>query len=246
MLYEYEEQLNKLLEEVANPEELAPELAEYLEEGQTERGVDFPVVRHPLVYAVPYLPQLNNRYNELLRQKLSAVQRAKDNNDWLLYIMLHERPYRGNAFGEVQDALSDVDYWEILADLWRDSENIRQNAEMWEDFLTAPRGSKENLMSEDEREALAAMADRFTIYQGHTFDRDDGWSWTTDEKTAVWFARRFASMEDSTPLVTVATVDKSEVVAYFLGRGEHEIIVDPDMVELERVYDPGVQGSITT
>jgi hypothetical protein len=234
-------QLRELIDMVDNPEELDAELAEYLEDGDK-----FPIIRHPLVYAVPYIFQLNKRYNEQLRQKVSAVQRSKDNHDWMMYVMLHERPHRVNAFVAVQADIPDAEYWEILADIWQDSENIRQNPVLWETLLTASRGSKQFIMSEDEREALAAMPDRFTVYQGHTFDRDDGWSWTTDEKTAVWFARRFAMLEESTPLVTVATVDKSEVVANFLSRGEHEIIVDPDMVELVRVYDPGEQRGITT
>jgi hypothetical protein len=63
-----------------------------------------------------------------------------------------------------------------------------------------------------------------------------------DEPTALWFARRFGLLEDATPIVTIATVQKSDVLAYREDRNEHEIIVSPDLVNIIRTYAPGEEN----
>ena len=80
------------------------------------------------------------------------------------------------------------------------------------------------------REALKAMGPVLSVWQGHTTDRDDGWSWTLDLEKAEWFARRFASMEGSEPVLTHGMVAKADVVAYFTRRNEEEILVAPENV----------------
>jgi hypothetical protein len=85
-------------------------------------------------------------------------------------------------------------------------------------------------MDEDERLALAKMPTEFTVYQGCTDERDDGWSWTTIEETARWFARRFADLEHANPVLRVARVKLNDVTAYFTRRNESEILIDPSLV----------------
>ena len=48
-------------------------------------------------------------------------------------------------------------------------------------------------------------------------------SWTLDRDTAEWFAHRFG--ENGT--VYGAQIHKSHIYAYFSGRNEDEVIVDP-------------------
>ena len=48
-------------------------------------------------------------------------------------------------------------------------------------------------------------------------------SWTLDRSVAEWFSTRFS--EDGT--VYQAQIDKSHIYAYFDGRNESEVIVDP-------------------
>ena len=56
-----------------------------------------------------------------------------------------------------------------------------------------------------------------------------GWSWTTDPDKAEWFARRFA-VRGKECFVAEGTVSKQYVIAYFTGRNESEIVVDPRRV----------------
>lgn len=218
-----------------NPEPLDSELADrvFVEK-------DWTVLKHPLVFSVPYVPALNKSLNQMFKQKTEALDRAIASGSWETYVWLHERPYRVDAFCEILDTLDDTQYWELLAHIWIDSENIRENQETWEILLSSNRGSKHAFIGNIE--GLAALPDEFTIYQGHTLDRDDGWSWTLDEPTALWFARRFGLLEDATPIVTIATVRKSDVLAYREDRNEHEIIVSPDLVNIIRTYAPGEEN----
>jgi len=69
------------------------------------------------------------------------------------------------------------------------------------------------------------------VFQGHTNESHDGWSWTTNKSTAEWFAQRFADFEDATPVVTSGTVRRCDVLAFFTRRGENEILVKRGLVK---------------
>jgi hypothetical protein len=59
-----------------------------------------------------------------------------------------------------------------------------------------------------------------------------GLSWTTDREKAVWFARRFPGPE---PRVLTGRTRRGNVIAYFAGRQEAEVIVLPEDVEVVAV-----------
>lgn len=204
-------------------DELDPELAEYM----YDTGDLGTWIKHPLVFVPFYNPALHRLYNEQLRLKKEAIARAAEEKDWNSYIYLHERPYRLWAFKEVQHRLPDGTYWKLLGSIWRDSENIRENPDEWTGLLTAPRARREMMMSPEDQKALLEMPLAFAVYQGHTSDRDDGFSWTTERATADWFAKRFADLEGGRPMVATAVVAKRDVIAYMTNRNESEIIVDP-------------------
>lgn len=214
--------------DLGRPEELDPDLEYYVDESN-----GFPVLRHPLVYAVPYMSSMNALYNRQYLGKKDQLADASDNGDWHGYVYLHERPYRLDALLEISDEVDDATFWSLLSGIWMDSENIPQNQELWNEIFDSGRAGMENMMRNDEREALAALPQKIKIYQGHTGDRDDGWSWTTDKSVALWFAQRFSQLEGSDAQVTEATADKNDVLAYLLGRGESEILVSPEDVVID-------------
>lgn len=223
---EAQQQVERLRE--AFPEEdLHDDLAPWIEQGDT-----FPMLRHPLVYSVPYFPGMNHHLNRLYEHKTSSLTRASESGDWDTYVFLHERPWRISAFVTIQDRIDDSTYWQLLSSIWTDSENIRQNPEVWEALLGSDRPRRANLMNPTEQLALDALPETITVYQGHTDERSDGWSWTTDREVAIWFANRFAGMERAEPRVTTATVPKDAVLAYLLGRNEQEILVSPEDVTI--------------
>lgn len=208
-------------------EELDPELAAYFETNE----LGWAMIRHPLVYSMMHAPAMNAWTNRQLAEKRKAVADAIQRKQWSTVVALHERPHRVHAFDALKQHLSDDEYWAALGSLWIDSENIRQNPTIWERLLGSKRRHREAIMTEDEQAALAALPDRIQVWQGHTTARDDGWSWTTTEATAVWFAKRFADLEKDHPVVSSGWVGKGDAVAYFTRRNESEILVNPRFID---------------
>lgn len=62
-------------------------------EWQRKAG-DWPALRHPLVYSIPYMEVENALLNRRLKDKREHVAKAIRERKWGTVIMLHERPYR--------------------------------------------------------------------------------------------------------------------------------------------------------
>jgi hypothetical protein len=211
----------------AREEPLDPELADWVEEGDWG-----PMLRHPLVYAVPlFLPGHANR---ALRQKREIIRRAQEEGDWATIIWMHERPYR---LGALIDTLTgrDGDTGEIIplgpgtpqetldlvADVWVDSENIEQEIDNWRALLNNGQGYW--LGTEAEREHFEALpviehkdGPRIQAWRGGSVG---DWSWTTDRKIAEFFSRR------SGLPVRGHQLPVSDVFGYLTRRGEAELLV---------------------
>jgi hypothetical protein len=212
-------------------EELHPDLAEYLTTESVGRD-QWPMLQHPLVYAVPYMPQMNHWHNNALKQKREMLSRATKAGDWSSYLFLHERPYRFQALVEVAshegDRITKNELWALIRDVWVDSENIWQNEAGWA-YLFGRQGSFA-MMDDDEYQALQAMQGTpFSIYRGWSLeDRKWGWSWTLDQERAEWFAKRFG---DRGFVTRIEDVPVGWVTAYITSRNEEEIIVNPKFLQ---------------
>ena len=213
----------ELLDLLTRDEPLHPDLEDHLVTTDFGR-----MVHHPLIIEImPRPAMVNYRY----AAKRAAVDQATADGDWRHVVWLHERPYRLDAFMSVSDRLDDDDYWSLLADLWLDSENIWQNLDQWRQLFESTRPGSP--MTADENAALDAMPDPIPVYRGGIEDRNEyGLSWTTDRERAEWFAVRMAS-DDDVAVVLEGMVARQDVVAYFTGRGEDEIVVfDADLVDV--------------
>jgi hypothetical protein len=215
------ELLDDLAAAMAHPEDLDPELHESLTD-----SVLGPVIKHQLLFAVPYIPAMNPLINKSFQAKKAAAASALAGRDWAQYLWLHERPYRVFAFARIAAQMSDTDYWARLAQVWTDSENIFEAEQLWLRLLRDPARlpSRRLLMDEDERTHLAGLPDQIAVYRGYSHpDRRGGMSWSLDRKVAVRFASRFGTSGK----VACRRVPKSAVIAYFAGRGEQEIVLAP-------------------
>ena len=85
-------------------------------------------------------------------------------------------------------------------------------------------------MNQEERAAYKSLEDIVTVYRGVTsynVKNVKALSWTLDRDTAEWFAHRFG--EEGT--VYEAQIPKEHILAYFNGRNESEVVVDPKYLE---------------
>lgn len=225
---------NDLQELMMGPiEDLDPELAarKYVND------LGWTCIKHPLYISIMHIDQLNAIANRALREKRKAAEQYLKEKEWTGYIWIHERPFRLEALLRVIRDVPDDERGELVQSVWMDSENIREFPDEWAAILNGEYGTiKYGLMDEDEAAELAAMPETITIYQGCTDERDDGWSWTTRRDKAEWFAHYFAGPEHANPVLRVGRVERDKVLAYWTGRNEHEIVVDPIyvVVNMER------------
>lgn len=201
-------------------EDLHPELEPFL----NIRGSYGVVLQHPLVYSVPYHPNLNALLNAQFEQKTELIRDAQDRKDWDQLVALYERPYRLKAFQRIQKQLNDRTYWRLLASIWVDSENIWQLVLNWERLLCSKRSHREKFMFLKERKVLAALPDIVTVYRGYIPNKNKkSLSFTLCKDKAQWFAKRFSKDGD----VRTLMVKKDDVFAYVNCREEQEIILVP-------------------
>ena len=198
-----------------------------------------PCIKHPLIFSIFHTDILNALTNKRYELIKSEVQDAIQQKDISRYVFLHERPYRLTAFNKalyfLNLKISNKDYWELLGSIWTDTENSWQELDLWKIFFSSDRPCSKYLMDKDERKAFKNLPDKITIYRGYVPNKNKyGLSYTLDEKTANWFSNRYnnhlVSKSKSTTKngnVIKRVVNKSDVLAYFNGRNEEEILIKP-------------------
>ncbi len=215
-----------IVEDVAKAfaaEELNPELKKHM----VDAGDMGTWIRHPLMMQPFYSPPLNRTVNATLRQKKETLDSAISSGDWNTAIFVHERPFRLQAFTEYCFRMRHEEYWSNLGRVWVDSESPGINLKMWLLLLRSKRPGRENLMDEVELSFLSALPNTLTIYRGSHFKHRKSLAWTTSHDMAEWFATRFSAGGE----VFTGTVNKSDIFAYFTGRDENEILVDPRFIK---------------
>ncbi len=186
--------------------------------------------------------------NENLRlwqeQLRKEINRAKDvfRIDALL-----NNPYRLTFLKFAKQEMSREDFSSLLSSAWIRSENPNQDtnvskAQLVEMFKAA---DKTVLMDEEDREVLDELENKVTIYRGVTSYNGKNvkaLSWTLSEEKAEWFATRF----DEEGTVYKAEIDKTHILAYFSGRGEAEVVVEPKYLEnIQEWKNPTLQLELT-
>jgi hypothetical protein len=203
----------------AREEELHPELAWDLVE--TDFGL---MLDHPLVGGKMVDPHRAAQLNQLFREKVRGLDQAWDERDWHTWIWLHRRPYRLNAFDDLESELSNQEYWSLPAIVWIDAESVWCNQSLWRQLWNADRPDKQNAMEVKERKAFVDLPDEITVYRGAQEGCNiDGMSWTLDRDVAVWFA---TNRHHSPRVLLTARAKKSHAHALLLSRKESELVHD--------------------
>ena len=172
-------------------------------------------LKHPLVFSVPYFGDAENerlnKYYEHQRQRLDDAIATKNH---FKYIFTHERPYRVDALLELEGEITTAAFNPLILEVFIDSENIAENTDVWEHLF-------DDLTGTDPWDTLKLLPEEpFTIYRGGHIQ---GFSWTTDIELAKWFANRWGKKEP----VWKATVSNGDVIGFYNGRKESEVIVYP-------------------
>ncbi len=169
------------------------------------------------------------------RKTSEYIDKAKDAQE--IFYMVNN-PYRLAFLKFTKDYLSREDFSSLLSDGWILSENPNQdiNVSKLELVQMFKEADRIVLMDEDERAVFSRLGNRVTIYRGVTSYNEKsvkGLSWTLSQERAEWFATRFG--EEGT--VYKAEIDKAHILAYFGGRGEAEIVVEPKHLQNIQVWE---------
>lgn len=156
---------------------------------------------------------------------VKQIDQAK--NAYHIYMMLN-KPYALSFLSLAEPHLSQKDFSEILADAWIRSENPNMDKNFVKKSLVDmfKKADQSILMDGEEKDVFDSFDDTVTIYRGVTSynaKNIKALSWTTEYQTAEWFAHRFG--EEGT--VYEAQISKEHILAFFNGRNESEVIVDP-------------------
>ena len=208
--------------------ELHPDLEPFLAEGPLG-----PMISHPLVVELIALPQMYSRINAYYAMTRHQIEKALAEQKWSQAVFLHERPWRAEALEVLSERITDdTQWWELVSSVWSDTENVWQCTDLWDRILDTSRPGHEAMMDAEERTQFAALPETLRVYRGIDADQGTryGRSWTLDRDKAVWFATRFAP---ECSLLLTATVERSDIIALLLGRGESEVLVNPaDLTEV--------------
>ena len=142
--------------------------------------------------------------------------------------MLTNKPYGMTFLKFSSPHLSIEDYSGILSDAWIHSENPNDDPNLPQSKLVEmfEFADKSILMTAEEKQIFDELPTVVTVYRGVTSynaENIKALSWTLDKEVADWFSKRF----DEAGIVYQANIHKNHILAYFEGRNEAEIIVDP-------------------
>ena len=209
--------------------ELNQQQQAFLDKHFDESG-KLPVLRHPLLIEVMFVPTLGSVKWAMaiseIREK--SVEKALSEQNFASYVFQHERPFRLQAFLEIQYSItSDSVYWGLVDDLWSDSEqpcffenNRHAWRSIWEDecYYSKPYPP----CPTDEVDAFNKLPDTITVYRG---GHKDGLSWTLSEEKAKWFGERnYYFNEQETPLWKM-DIKKKDIAWFTNSRNEQEVIL---------------------
>ena len=185
------------------------------------------VLRHPLIYSLPPVAWrwVNASYEE--KRKMLATYLAA--GEWSRAIFIHERPWRMTRLDEYwMDMPDTIERNAALLEVWSDTEQPFQFGPVPLRLFTAARADRTLYLTDDDAGTKPILRGKLTVFRDTGIGEKPGIAWTLDRDKAVWFAKRFRDAADA--ILITATVDSSKVLAYIVGRGEQEVVVDPRRV----------------
>lgn len=135
-------------------------------------------------------------------------------------------------FYQFKDSFKDdSDYWESLREAYVMSSNNRNNQDKIKELFSSERRNRNSFMYKEELDELNNLPSEVSIYRGMTVEEKEsgifGISWTLDKSIAEIYATSYVHNYDTfekPKTVLNLTINKSDIIACFLDRGEKEII----------------------
>ena len=155
---------------------------------------------------------------------------AVDKIDWYQSIhMFFDKPERMKALLHLKDIIPKDKLFELFAAVWIQAESHYKEVDTITQLLEFMGGDpdifKTILMNDDDKKEFKKLGHVIAIYRGCWKANQEGYSWTINRSVAEKFAKRHAP--DGQPLVVSGIANSADVIAYFTGREEQEIVIYP-------------------
>jgi len=178
-----------------------------------------------------------------INYKQELLNEAINQENWDEVYMLLSKPYRLSWLEENYDLITDEkEYYEFLKDAYIDSEFPMSGFYEYEDLLKLfwHKNYPKLMMDKDELAFYNQLPNELTIWRGirveDELDEENiGFSFTLDKEKAEWFAKRFSQDGRGTPMLIEAKVKKDKILSVFLNRGEEEVLVSPDNINIKEI-----------
>jgi len=176
---------------------------------------------------------------EIIKKQLNRLIQLYKEKNWDTFFLVVDGHKRQEVFGLICNELPPHKYWEILG-------RILMGESFYNDELINLITNKEKdlslrhlMMDKKDREKFEKLPDKLTLYRGQGIDAEGlGWSWSLSRDVAVFFAKRFPYGE-----VLQGESKKSDVIAYFTGRNEDEIVVPREsVVNVRKIEETKSEG----
>lgn len=182
----------------------------------------------------------------VIRDVIQSRTRSLTAGDYVGYLFQFDGHRRFSPFLAVHQLMDDASYWKSVAFVWDNIEVSSPDMATWLALFGSKRPRRDRLMSKKERQAFAQLPDTLMLFRGYAKGKARrGMSWTVSEERARFFARyavgaRRAELcghqKGRTGMVVTGTALKRDVLAYFDGRSEQEIVIHPCNIVLGRSY----------
>jgi len=160
-------------------------------------------------------------YREMMKQRIDEATRL-----WDIHIMIN-KCYKMFFLKEIASHLSTTDIGVYLRDNFSMVENVSDDVDIskFQIMMLFKKSDLNTRMHEEDRVIFDALPNDVTIYRGvrgFNPDHAQSLSWTLD----IEQARKFANRYSTGGCVYAAIIQKGNILAYYGGRSEAEVIVD--------------------
>jgi len=192
---------------------------------------------------------LNLKYREN-RKFYTSYLRKKDYTSVLVLLNKHHKmPWFIKFHQKIFTQYGESKFYELLGEMLTYVDHHKPFRTAYQRLL-AMGSNTFTMMSPKEQSRYSRLPDSFTIYRGvcvkkpiTTITEKDsnvlvGHSWTLKKGKASWFATyhgpRFTP-QPFTRAILSYQIQKRDTIAYFIGRKEHEIFIDPQKIDLSKI-----------
>jgi len=192
---------------------------------------------------------LNLRYRKN-RKSYASYLRKKDYLGVLVLLDKHHKmPWFIKFHQKIFTQYGESKYYELLGEMLTHVDHHEPFRTTYQKLL-AMGSNTLAMMSAKEQRLYSRLPDSFTIYRGvcvkkpitRITEKESkvfvGHSWTLKMKKASWFATYHGPKFTPPPFTRAILsyeIQKCDTIAYFIGRKEHEIFIDPQKIDLSKI-----------